>query len=133
MQVYSFIINGFKCPYRLDVSGNSCRTLFYVRNCLLSKSLGLVGTQPDIQVVPTEINDRKQIWLMLPIYRPPQQISGYFVEEISKLIDSYSKYENGDFEFEPGDNALSSTIHDDYLYNMIKKPACFKSSNGRLH
>ena len=97
MQVYSFIINGFKCPYRLDVSGNSCSTLFYVRDGLLSKSLALVGTQPDIQVVSTEIDNRKHKWLMLPIYRPLQQISGNFVEEISKLIDIYSRYEDGDF------------------------------------
>ena len=72
---------------------------------------------------------------MLPIYRPPQQNSGYFVEEISKLIDTYSRYENvivlGDFNLEPGDKALSSIIQDHDLYNMIKKPTCFKSSNGR--
>ena len=68
-------------------------------------------------------------------YRPPQQNSGYFVEEISKLIDTYSRYENvivlGDFNLEPGDKALSSIIQDHDLYNMIKKPTCFKSSNGR--
>ena len=121
MQVSSFIIIGFKCPYRHDVSGNSCRILFYVRDGLLSKSLFLVGTQPDIQVVPAEISDRKQKLLVLPIYRPPQQISGYFAEEMSKLIDIYSRYENRDFDFEPGEHALSSIIHDQDLYNMIKK------------
>ena len=78
-----FTINGFKCPYRLDVSGNSVGILVYVRDGLLSKSLGLVGTRPDIQVLPIEINDRKQKWSMLPIYRPPQQNSGYFIEKIS--------------------------------------------------
>ena len=129
-----FIINGFKSPYRLDVSGYSGGILVYVRDSLLSKCLGLVSTRPDIQVVPIEINVRKQKWLMLPIYRPPQN-SGYFVEEISKLIDKCSRYENvivfGDFNLEPGGKALSSIIQDHDLYNMIKKPTCFKSSNGR--
>ena len=50
--------------------------------------------------------------------------SGYFVDEISKLIDIYSRYKNViilvDFKLEPGDNALSSIIHDHDLYNMIK-------------
>ena len=119
-----FIKNGFKSPYRLDVSGYSGGILVYVRDSLLSKCLGLVSTRPDIQVVPIKINVRKQKWLMLPIYRPPQQNSGYFVEEISKLIDTYSRYENvivlGDFNLEPGDKALSSIIQDHDLYNMIK-------------
>ena len=47
----------------------------------------------------------------------------------------YSGHENvivlGDFNLEPGDNALSSIIHGQDLYNMINKPTCFKSSNGR--
>ena len=64
----------------------------------------------------------------------PQQNSGYFVEEISKLIDNYSRHEHvivlGDFNLQPGENALSSIIHDHDVYNMIKKPTCFKSSNG---
>ena len=34
--------------YRLDVSGNSRGILIYVRNSLLSKSQGLIGTPPDI-------------------------------------------------------------------------------------
>ena len=130
-----FIINGFKCPYRLNVSGNSGGILVYVRDRLPPKSLDLVGIRPDIQVAPIEMNIRKQKWLMLPIYRPPQQNSGYLVEEISKLIGIYSRYENvtvlGDFNLEPGYNALSSIIHDHDLYNMIKKPTCFKSLNGR--
>ena len=95
----------------------------YVRDGLLSKSLGLVGIRPDIQVLPIEINVRKQKWLVLPIYRPPQQNSGYFVEEISKPIDDYARYENvivrGDFNLEPGDNDLSSIIRDHNLYNML--------------
>ena len=130
-----FLINGFKSPYRLDVSGNSGGILVYVRDSLLSKYVTPIGTQPDIQVVPIEINTRKQKWLILPIYRPPQQNSQYFVEEISKLIDKYSRYDNlmvlGDFNLVPGDPALSPIIQDHALYNMIKHPTCFKSSKGR--
>ena len=102
-----FLIDGFKSPYRLDVSGNSGGILVYVRDCLLSKYVNLVDTPPDIQVVPIEINVRKQKWLILPIYRPPLQNSEYFVEEISKLIDKCSRYDNvvvlGDFNLEPDD------------------------------
>ena len=63
-----FLIDDFESPYRLDVSGNSVGILVYVRDCLLSKYVNLVDTPPDIQVVPIEINFRKQKWLILPIY-----------------------------------------------------------------
>ena len=43
-----FLIDGFKSPYRLDVSGNSGGVLVYVRDSLLSKELNVVSTQPDI-------------------------------------------------------------------------------------
>ena len=130
-----FLIDGFKSPYRLDVSGNSGGVLVYVKECLLSKYVNLVDTPPDIQVVPIEINVRKQKWLILPIYRPPQQTSEYFVDEISKLIDKCSSYDRvmvlGDFNLEPDDIALSLLIQDHDLYNMIKQPTCFNSSKGR--
>ena len=52
-----FLMDGFKSPY---VSGTNGRILVYVRDCLLSKNFNLVDTPPDIQVVPIEINIRKQ-------------------------------------------------------------------------
>ena len=75
-----------------------------------------VDTPPDIQVVPTEINVRKQNWLILPFYSPPQQNSEYFVEEISILMDKCTRYDHvmvlGDFNLEPDHIALSSVIQD---------------------
>ena len=128
-----FFIDGFKIPYRLDVSGNS-GGLVYVGYSLLSKQLNVVGTQPDIQVVPFEINVRKK-WLVLAIYKPPQQYFRYFVEQMPKLLDQYSRYDNvvvlGDFNLEADDTALSSLINDHGLYNMIKHLTFFKSSRGR--
>ena len=55
-----FTINGFKKPYRLDVSGNSGGILVYIRDDLISRQLDVLSTHPDIQVVPFELNVRKQ-------------------------------------------------------------------------
>ena len=131
-----YIINDFKYPHKLDVSGNSCGVLVIVREGLLYKKyVGLVGTQPDIKVVPIGINVRKQKWLILPIYRPPRQISGYFVEEISKLFDRYSRFDIvivlEYFSLEPDDITLSSLVYNYDLHNMVKQPTIFKSSKGR--
>ena len=44
---------------------------------------------------------------MLAIYKPPKQSSQLFVEEISQLIDRYSRFDNvmalDDFSLEPDD------------------------------
>ena len=76
-------------------------------------------------------------WLVLAIYKPPQQNSRYFVEQMSKWFDQYSRYDNvvvfGDFNLEPDDIALSSLINDHGLYNMIKTSNMFQVFQGPLH
>ena len=51
------------------------------------------------------------------------------------MIDRYSTFDNvmvlGDFNLEPDDKDLSSLLQEHGLYNLIKQPTCFKSSNGR--
>ena len=130
-----YIIYGFKSPYKPDVSGNSCGILVIVREGLLyKKCVGLVGTQPDIEVVPIGINVGKQKWLILPIYRPPRQSSEYFVEDISKLFDKFSRYDVlivlGDFNLGPDIITLSLLVYNYNLHNMIKQPTIFKSFKG---
>ena len=55
-----FLLDGFKSPYRLDVSGNSGGILVYVRDCLLSKYVNLVDT-----LTPLLISRSCQLRLML--------------------------------------------------------------------
>ena len=56
-----FSIDGFKIPYRLDVSGNSGGILVYVRDCLLSKYVNLIDTPSDIQIVPLRLMLEKKM------------------------------------------------------------------------
>ena len=130
-----FSIPGFKTPYRLDVSDKSGGLLVFVRDCLLSTEIKVDNISADIQVIPFELNIRKQKWLLLPIYRPPNQNMSFFVEQISKLIDKLGRYDNvlvlGDFNMEPNDKNLSPLLEEHNLYNLIKGPTCFKSCQGR--
>ena len=109
-----FLIPGFKTPYRLDVSDKSGGLLVFVRDCLLSTEIKVDNISTDIQVIPFELNIRKQKWLLLPIYRPPNQNMSFFVEQISKLIDKLGRYDNvlvlGDFNMEPNDKSLSPLL-----------------------
>ena len=100
-----FSINGFKTPYRLDVSENSGGLLVYIREDIISKKLEGIRIPKDIQVIPIEINIRKTKWLILPIYKKPTQDPKYFVDNISNIVDGFGKSrENvlilGDFNME---------------------------------
>ena len=69
-----------------------------------------------MQVIPFELNTRKQKWLLLPVYRPPNQNIYFFVEQISKLIDKFGRYENvlvlGDLYMEPNNKNLSPLLEE---------------------
>ena len=129
-----FQIEGYKIPFRLDISERSGGILVYVKDNLITKELK-VTLKHDIQAVYFELNLRKYKWLIVTIYRPPQQDLKYFVEQLSYILDQYQCYENvvviGDFNAEPNEKKLSPLIEDYNLYNLIKNPTCFKSSKGR--
>ena len=69
--INQFLIPGFKTPYRLDVSDKSGGLLVYVKDCLLATEIKVDYMSPDVQVIPFELNTRKQRYLLLPVYRPP--------------------------------------------------------------
>ena len=65
---------------------------------------------PDIQLITTGLNLRKQKWLLVSLYRPPNQNLRYFINHLSNFFDHYeSFYSNyismGDF------NELCSSRH----------------------
>ena len=131
-----FMINGFRQPIRLDVSSNSGGLLVYIRNGIISKQFKDLEIPSDIEIVPVEINIRKQKWLLLPVYRNPSQNQTYFVDNISRIIDRYSaSRENllilGDFNMEVNDTALVPLVEAYKLYSLVKGPTCFKSKRGR--
>ena len=131
-----FLIEGFKQPYRLDVTANSGGLLVYLKDGIISKELNKENISKQIQAIPIELNIRKQKWLLLPIYKPPNQDPTLFNSEISKLIDIYLKLcENivilGDFNMEPKDPKMTPLIEDCNLYNLIHNPTCYKTENGR--
>ncbi len=92
-QKIQFLINGFKAPYRLDVSGNSGGVLVNVKETLISKELDCLHNGATLQVIPFEINIRKQKWVVFAIYKPPVECKKYFVEQISLLLDKYSSFD----------------------------------------
>ena len=87
----------------------------------------------DIQIIPFELNLRKEKWMFMCIYRPPAQNKQYFLENLSMIVDHYSSiYDNhiilGDFNMEPNSPILISFMQSLNLFNIIKSNTCFKGN-----
>ena len=66
----------------------------------------------DIQILPVEMNLKKQKWLVVAINTPPLQCTSYFVTELTKVLDKCrSNFENivvlEDFSMEPTNQKLT--------------------------
>ena len=130
-----FIIKGYKKPFRLDIHGKSGGLLVYVNESIPSRMLNGFGFDKDMQIVPIELNLRKQKWVLFSIYRPPRQNLSIFLSVLTSAIDYYTRtYENilviGDFNAEPQTPVLENFMKTHGLYNHMKTKTCWKSSNG---
>ena len=129
-----FQLPNFRLPYRLDVSERSGGLLTFVRKDILSRQLTDFIFPKDIQVIPIELNFRKQKWLLLSVYKPPRQPPVYFLEKLSEAIVYYSKFNNiiinGDINLEPSNPVLLHFLEINSFYNHMKEKTCWKSSKG---
>ena len=131
-----FCLEGFRSPFRLDKSGKSGGLLIYVKSNLPSRLLTDYKLPNDIQLIPIELNLRKDKWFVISLYRPPRQSISYFIEHLSYLLDFYaSKYSNvlimGDFNETATSTEISKLISEHSLYSLVSTPTCFKSVGGR--
>ena len=131
-----FSMAGFRKPYRQDVTARSGGILVYVNENIPSRKLNKIKVPNDIQLIPLEINLKKQKWLLLSIYRPQWCKENYFLAQLQLIIDYYIKdlpniLINGDFNMEPSDKKMQEFIDKNNLYSLINTPTCFKSSSPR--
>ena len=80
----------------------------------------------NIQIIPFELNLRKDKWLFDSIYKPPLQNDQYFVSILSNLLDFYSnEYGNkvvlGGFNLEPSSPSMLSLMDSQNFVSLIKK------------
>ena len=99
-------LDGFKKPYRLDITASSGGLLIYVKASLLSKIINHYDFQKDIQCIAMELNVTNKKYVIFSIYRPPKQNINYFLNSLPEGLDFYLKhYENncilGDFNATP--------------------------------
>ena len=112
--------------------------LCYIRSYIPARHLCDFTLPGDIQLIPIEINLRKEKWLCVYIYRPPKQNLTYFIDInlLSDLLDYYAvKYDNliviGDFNQLCSSTEISSLMATHDLQSLLTTPTCFKSVAGR--
>ena len=66
-----FNFPGFRTPFRKDLSGKSGGLLVWMNSNIPSKMLKISDCSNDVQVIPVEINLKKQKWLVIAIYTSP--------------------------------------------------------------
>ena len=72
-----FSIPGFHNPLRMDVNSRRGGLLVYVKSSLPLKMLTKFKLPNNIQIIPFELNLRKEKWLFVSIYQPPLQNNEY--------------------------------------------------------
>ena len=80
-----FMLPGYHNPFRLDISDRKGGLLVYIKSHLLSRLLKKIDIPSNIQIIPFELNLRKEKWIFMCIYRPPSQNKQYFLQKLSKL------------------------------------------------
>ena len=130
-----FLIPGFHKPLRIDVSSPRGGFLVYIKSSLPSEMSTKFKLPNNIQIIPFELNLRKDTWLFVCIYKPPLQNNQYFVSILSDLLDFYSnEYDNkvvlGDFNLEPSSPSMLSFMDSQNFVSLRKNKTCFKGTGS---
>ena len=130
-----FLLPAFQEPLRLDINHQSSGLLVYIKASLPSKILSKFKLPIDIQIIPFEINLRKEKWLFVSIYKPLSQSNQYFLDLLGDLLDFYSQdYDNkvilGDFNLETSNPSIVSFMNNQNLFNLVKSNTCFKGEGS---
>ena len=128
-----FNLPGFRTPYRRDLSARSGGLLVGVNSNIPSKVLKILDCPSYTQVIPVEINLKKQKWLVIAIYTSPSQCKNYFITELTKILDKCrGSYEIavilGDFHIQPTNQILKTFLEDNTFVNLIKSDTCLSQN-----
>ena len=124
--------DGYSKPHRKDrIRDGGGGLLLYVNENIPSRTLYAHITPDDMEILCVEINLRKQKWILIGTYRPPSMSERYFYDNLSRVVDYYSKYYDrivimGDFNSEPTDEHTQNFCNSFNLHNLVKENTCFK-------
>ena len=132
LQNSQFLIPVFHKPLKMDVRSRGGGLLVYIKP---SKTLTKFKLPNNIQIIPFELNLRKDKWLFVCIYKPPLQNNQCFVSILSHLLDFYSnEYDNKvvlvNFNLEPSSPNMLSFMGSQNFVSLIKNKTCFEGTGS---
>ena len=121
----------FSKPYRLDRNKNGGGIMIFIRDTISSKILEKHVFPNDVESIFVELNFRKRKWLLCGTYHPPSQSDEYFINNLDKALDTYSKYDKvllvGDFNTEISKQRIESYLYMHKLCNLVKEKTFFEN------
>ena len=119
----------------LHITDKKDGLMVFVNSHIPSRRLSDVKIPSNTQIIPFEINIRKEKWLVASIYKAPSQENKYFLWYLTNLFEFYStRYEKvillGDFNIEAENKAMKDFLQEHTFYNMMKPNTCFKGDGG---
>ena len=128
-----FRINGYKI-FRLNRNRFGVGLILYINENIPCKPLQEHIHLPKFEIIAIEFNQNNQKWLLLGLYKPPNQKMSDFIPNLSSILDHFLKnYDNvtliGDFNLPSDDVSFESFLQAYNLTSLIKEATCFQSSN----
>ena len=119
----------------MDISSRRGGLLVHIKSSLPFEMLTKFKLPSNIQIIPFELNLKKEKWLFVRIYKPPLQNNQYFASILSDLLDFYStEYDNkvvlGDLNLELSSPSMLSFMDSQNFVNLIKSKIYFKGTGS---
>ena len=114
-----FSIDGYK-TYRRDRSNFGGGLLFYVNENIPCRELTTQQIDTNFEIIFLEITPRTRKWLVIGLYKPPNQKEEYFFKNLGIVLNNYlSEYEHiillGDFNLTTSNKYLADFMT---LFNL---------------
>ena len=128
-----FRINGYK-SFRLDRNCSGDGLILYVNENISCKPLQEHVHLPNFEVIAIEFYQNNQKWLLLGLYKPLNQKTSDFIENLSLILDLFLKNSDkvtliGDFNLSSEDVSFESFVKAYKLTSLIKEATCSQFSN----
>ena len=130
-----FSIDGYKI-YRRNKNSFREGLIFYVNENIPSRELTAEQIDSNFEIIFLEITMRTRKWLIIGLYKPPNQKEEYFFKNLGVVFNNYlSKYEHiillGDFNLTTSNKYLADFMTLFNLESFINTPTCFQSEKPR--
>ena len=128
-----FRINGYKI-FRLDRNRLGGGLILYINENIRCKPLQEHIHLPKFEVIAIEFYQNNQKWLLLGLYKPLNQKTSDFIQNLSLILDLFfENYDNdtpiADFNLSSDDVPSERFLQAYKLTSLIQEATCFQSSN----